>query len=111
MPALGAMLVSGLVPAAITFGMGRLSFLPGGLIYPAMIVLMLCAGFVLRFVAVYLDRHRATRFLRGRLLDLGVPVCLGCGYYLRGLTSDRCPECGREIDDRVAKLMAAGVRI
>ena len=27
-------------------------------------------------------------------LDQGVPVCLECGYPLRGLDSPACPECG-----------------
>jgi hypothetical protein len=27
-------------------------------------------------------------------LDQGVPVCLECGYPLRGLNSPACPECG-----------------
>jgi hypothetical protein len=27
--------------------------------------------------------------------------CLECGYALRGLTGDRCPECGREFDHGV----------
>lgn len=25
-------------------------------------------------------------------------ICLGCGYVLDGLSSDRCPECGRSFD-------------
>ena len=28
-----------------------------------------------------------------------LPMCLGCGYNLRGMTSDRCPECGMRIHD------------
>lgn len=26
-----------------------------------------------------------------------LPMCLGCGYNLRGMMSDRCPECGMRI--------------
>ncbi|HEY8748497.1 MAG TPA: hypothetical protein VIM11_11015 [Tepidisphaeraceae bacterium] len=33
---------------------------------------------------------------------LGSRVCAGCGYDLRGLDSERCPECGRAIDARIA---------
>lgn len=38
--------------------------------------------------------RRMRRTLRQALLDSGVPVCEGCGYDLRGLSSERCPECG-----------------
>lgn len=33
--------------------------------------------------------------LRNRLNEIGVPICVGCGYDLRGNTSGVCPECGR----------------
>ncbi len=50
-------------------------------------------------------RSLAPRFLRSKLIEFGVPVCIKCGYCLRGLTSDRCPECGRELDARVHELI------
>ena len=34
------------------------------------------------------------RFLRQYLNDQGIPICRKCGYDLRGLPRDRCPECG-----------------
>ncbi len=40
-----------------------------------------------------LFRHRIRRHLRERLVQLGVPICIPCGYDLRGSTN-RCPECG-----------------
>ncbi len=43
-------------------------------------------------------RRRVRRFLRERLLALGVPICLKCGYDLRGQTTPRCPECGTPFD-------------
>ena len=49
-------------------------------------------------------RRVAHRFLRSKLIESGVPVCVKCGYCLRGLTSDRCPECGKELDARVRAL-------
>lgn len=45
--------------------------------------------------------------LRRKLIELGVPVCRGCGYSLRGLPFDRrrCPECGRGIEPRVRAIL------
>lgn len=55
----------------------------------------------------WLWRRDASVYLRQRLLDCGVPVCLGCGYCLRGLTSERCPECGMEVPAIVRDLIAS----
>lgn len=46
----------------------------------------------------WLRRHRARRILRAHLIKRGVPICLHCGYDLRGQTDPRCPECGRPFD-------------
>jgi hypothetical protein len=35
--------------------------------------------------------------LRGHLIKIGVPVCLKCGYDLKGNVSGICPECGEGI--------------
>src|SRR5678810_907663 len=40
-----------------------------------------------------------------------VALCLKCNYSLRGLTSHRCPECGREFDPRDPTTMKLGGRI
>ncbi len=69
------------------------------------------AAWLLTFVLVlrWLHRGGAQGELREKLLKNGVPVCLGCGYLLRGLasTTPRCPECGMEIDTRVRELLSA----
>lgn len=51
-------------------------------------------------------RNDMPRSLRKSLLDLGVPVCLPCGYDLRALPSQttHCPECGKPLH---AKAIAA----
>lgn len=38
-------------------------------------------------------------FFRKQLNDLGILVCVRCGYDLRGQLDHRCPECGTEFDD------------
>lgn len=41
----------------------------------------------------WLFRRRTRRHLREMLFRLGVPICIPCGYDLRG-SKERCPECG-----------------
>lgn len=50
-------------------------------------------------------RRSAPGILRARLLESGVPICVACGYLLRGLSGDRCPECGRAVDEQVRRLL------
>ena len=50
------------------------------------------------FTAFFLSwrTHRnLQRALREELQHKGVPICLGCGYDLRGQAESRCSECGR----------------
>ncbi len=46
----------------------------------------------------WLWQRRCRRFLRAELISRGVPVCLPCGYDLRGQQQPRCPECGTSFD-------------
>jgi hypothetical protein len=57
--------------------------LPGGLTAPTVILLF---------------RRRRALECRRLLCEQGIPVCIHCGYDLRGQTVARCPECGREFD-------------
>ena len=50
------------------------------------------------FVITWFWRHRLRLFLRQQLVDRGIPVCLKCGYDLRGQIDPRCPECGTPFD-------------
>jgi len=43
---------------------------------------------------------------REQLILAKVPVCIGCGYYLHGITSTKCPECARELEQAVLDLIA-----
>lgn len=49
-------------------------------------------------VLTYLWRQRCRVFLRRRLHAEGVPVCVPCGYDLRGIESTQCPECGAQFE-------------
>lgn len=55
------------------------------------------AAMVFRFAA----RRRLRGYLRERLNEKGVPVCLACGRELRGQTDPRCPECGTPYEPNV----------
>lgn len=45
--------------------------------------------------------------LRRKLIEQGVPMCLKCGYNLRGQPWDspRCPECGTAINEASRKIL------
>jgi len=53
-------------------------------------------------VHAWCARRLAQRHLRRYLLRKGVPICLRCGYDLRGQTEARCPECGGPFDPDLA---------
>jgi hypothetical protein len=53
------------------------------------------AGVALPLSFQYLFRRTLQVAIREELNRRGVPVCIGCGYDLRGQETPRCPECGR----------------
>ena len=78
--------------------------------FPRLVQEMIRFGIILAVFLVmlrWLHRWGAGEQLREKLIALGVPVCRGCGYSLKGLPADalRCSECGREIDADVMKLI------
>jgi len=52
---------------------------------------------------VYSFRRRIQHSLRQQLIARGTPICLHCGYDLRGQTEPRCPECGTAFDSSLIK--------
>ena len=59
-------------------------------------VLMLLAG--LAYIALlWASRQRFRHSLRKQLVEDGIPICIKCGYDLRG-SKDICPECGEGIE-------------
>ena len=56
--------------------------------------LMILAG--LAYIALlWAYRKRFRHSLRKQLVEDGIPICINCGYDLRG-SKERCPECGQE---------------
>ena len=53
-------------------------------------LLVLCG----QYLGLVFWRARMRRILREDLNDLGIRICLSCGYELRGQGEPRCPECG-----------------
>jgi hypothetical protein len=72
-----------------------LPFIPWAVALIAIVMFWMGAFFGLIWVTI---RHDARRRLRERLVAFGVPICVHCGYDLRGQTEPRCPECGRAFD-------------
>lgn len=68
-------------------------------------LMFLAAAFLIR----WMHRWDAARALRARLIALGIPVCRGCGYCLRGQSPQaaRCPECARPLEADTALLVAS----
>ncbi len=59
------------------------------------------------FTLRYLHRSGLTTAVRQKLLDRNIPICIKCGYSLRGQTlhEARCPECGLHFDARVREIL------
>lgn len=54
-------------------------------------------------IVLRLRRRRIDRSLREQLVRRGFPICMRCGYDLRGQTEPRCPECGVPFDPELIK--------
>lgn len=61
-------------------------------------LLLMCPVLILSIVVAWLFRSRIRWALRRELAQAGVPICIECGYDLRGLSRPRCPECGEPFD-------------
>ena len=58
------------------------------------ILLGLYAGAAIGYGGIWAFRRRIRVLLRQKLIEEGVPVCVQCGYMLKGVILPRCPECG-----------------
>ena len=66
-------------------------------------ILIVLSLFLMSWTRVWFLRRRIERSLRLMLVEQRVPVCLDCGYDLRGQLQPRCPECGQGFEDRFPK--------
>ena len=87
-------LLMGLVMPATIWGSFRLmAWIPRfGLLVGAILGGLVGGGVVLVVLRAF--RRRSQTILRAYLVRQGKPVCMACGYFLRGITEERCPECG-----------------
>lgn len=49
----------------------------------------------------YVFRRPLQKQMRLELVARGIPICVTCGYDLRGQREPRCPECGRPFDEKL----------
>jgi len=61
------------------------------------------AGATIGLAIQYLFRKPLRKYLREQLNAKGVPICIACGYDLRGQVDPRCPECGTAFDPKLIK--------
>lgn len=104
------MTLSGLVTLAMLFlrPLSRLFNLPATIGFYADISLVLIIGIAFTLI----HRPAAAHHLRRRLVDSGIPVCLQCGYNLRGLAPNireglNCPECGTDVSPKSIALLTS----
>jgi hypothetical protein len=72
---------------------------------------MMLTVFILATPVLVVSRYwafksRVQRSVRTWLVMRGIPICLRCGYDLRGQADPRCPECGNPFDSSLLRSQA-----
>jgi len=76
------------------FGLYQLSQYKGIPFWLDKVIVGATTGLVMALAMNFLWRNPLRRYLRVQLAAAGIPICIHCGYDLRGSPSGRCPECG-----------------
>ncbi len=91
------------VAASITFGL----YIPWVSAHlPRWVIAMIppvLLGTTFGLLMAYCWHRPLQRRLRAELVARGIPVCIGCGYDLRGQTEPRCPECGGHFPEELLR--------
>ena len=61
----------------------------------------LIVGFSFAASIQFVFRRPLRKQIRLQLVAMGIPICIACGYDLRGQRQPRCPECGRPFDAKL----------
>jgi hypothetical protein len=98
-----------LLRQALEFGPGVVFICGAGLLpVPLWVTMLLFAAVYVPLqliVVLWIEKWRIRKLARDYILLRGRPMCLSCGYDLRGQEVPRCPECGWECDARVRGIM------
>ena len=63
------------------------------------IAITMCVVGTLFYGWRWAQKKRIQHEIRIALVKSGVPVCITCGYCLRGIVGSRCPDCGSTVTD------------
>ena len=98
------------IPVASVLGVGAGLYIYGAFASSSMLtraIVQACvfgvAWAAAKAVLTILRLRRMRRELRVELQKRGVPICIPCGYDLRGQSEARCPECGKPFDPALLK--------
>lgn len=53
--------------------------------------------YVLAVLSLVVHAKKIRIALRSKLNEFGIPICMRCGYQLKGTPEPRCPECGTRV--------------
>ncbi|MCA9254110.1 MAG: hypothetical protein KDA33_00670, partial [Phycisphaerales bacterium] len=86
------------------------TFLPAGRIseFIGQVTCQLLITLIMAYLGIRLWVTPIRRSLRRTLVNLGVPICVPCGYDLRGQVKATCPECGASFDPGLLDNSGAG---